>query len=91
MLKQNSDNEFYDTSNVAPFPGNVNKSPDDTMGRFKKGGFSHKKYKSQYEKVSDAQKKRWNVPQEDHSYSTQQNRASKFESLERTCGGGVTE
>ncbi|CAG2211127.1 unnamed protein product [Mytilus edulis] len=43
------------------------------MGRFKKGGFSHKKYKSRYEKVSEAQKKRWNVPQEDHSYSTQQN------------------
>ncbi|VDI14592.1 Hypothetical predicted protein, partial [Mytilus galloprovincialis] len=43
------------------------------MGRFKKGGFSHKKYKDRYEKVSEAQKKRWNVPLEDHSYSTQQN------------------
>ncbi|CAG2246437.1 unnamed protein product [Mytilus edulis] len=66
-------NEFYDTSNDAPFPGSVNISPDDTMGRFKKGGFSHKKYKSRYEKVSEAQKKRWNIPLEDHSYSTQQN------------------
>ena len=77
MLKQNSYREFYDTSNDAPFPGNVNKSPDDKMGRFKKGGFSHNKYKSRYVKVADAQKRRWNVPQEDHSYSTQQNRTSK--------------